>query len=178
MAAGSAQREAGRLDTTWSLLGPSLLGMVCAFLAGLLALKWLSRWLEGGRWYLFGVYCLVAASVVFALYCRGIRPEIRNISPRRKRGTNTGLRTAIGEATLGRLAFVPRLRFGLMCLAAARCGPAATPTRRTELIPFQTDCKSVPHANGMNSVLRAKPRSEGPLQGLKIRRAVPLFRQK
>ena len=45
--------------------------MVCAFLAGLLALKWLSRWLEGGRWYLFGIYCLVAASAVFVLHCRG-----------------------------------------------------------------------------------------------------------
>jgi undecaprenyl-diphosphatase len=46
---------------------PSLLGSVCAFFAGLLALKWLSRWLEGGRWYMFGIYCLVAAFVVAAL---------------------------------------------------------------------------------------------------------------
>jgi undecaprenyl-diphosphatase len=66
-----AHHEAGDLDVTWSLFGPSLLGMVCAFLAGLLALKWLSRWLESGRWYLFGVYCLVAASAVFALHCHG-----------------------------------------------------------------------------------------------------------
>jgi undecaprenyl-diphosphatase len=47
---------------------PSLIGMLCSFLAGLLALKWLSRWLESGRWYLFGVYCLIAAAVVFALH--------------------------------------------------------------------------------------------------------------
>jgi undecaprenyl-diphosphatase len=40
---------------------PSLLGALFAFLAGLIALKWLSRWLEGGRWYLFGIYCLIAA---------------------------------------------------------------------------------------------------------------------
>src|SRR6202034_935062 len=40
----------------------SLFGAVVAFLAGLLALKWLSRWLEGGRWYLFGIYCLIAAA--------------------------------------------------------------------------------------------------------------------
>jgi undecaprenyl-diphosphatase len=40
---------------------PGLIGMVCAFLAGLLALKWLSRWLEGGKWYLFGIYCVAAA---------------------------------------------------------------------------------------------------------------------
>jgi undecaprenyl-diphosphatase len=44
---------------------------VCAFLAGLLALKWLSRWLETGRWYIFGIYCLVAACVVMALHFRG-----------------------------------------------------------------------------------------------------------
>jgi undecaprenyl-diphosphatase len=45
----------------------SLFGALVAFLAGLLALKWLSRWLEGGRWYLFGIYCLIAAVVVMAL---------------------------------------------------------------------------------------------------------------
>ena len=66
-----AHREAGHFEVTWSLFGPSLLGMVFAFLAGLLALKWLSRWLEGGRWYLFGVYCLVAAGAVFVLHFRG-----------------------------------------------------------------------------------------------------------
>ncbi len=51
--------------------GPALIGAVLAFVAGLLALKWLSRWLEGGRWYLFGVYCLVASGVVGALYFAG-----------------------------------------------------------------------------------------------------------
>jgi undecaprenyl-diphosphatase len=39
----------------------SLLGAGVAFLASLLALRWLSGWLEQGRWYLFGLYCLVAA---------------------------------------------------------------------------------------------------------------------
>jgi undecaprenyl-diphosphatase len=52
-------------------LTPSLLGVVFAFLAGLLALKWLSRWLETGRWYWFGIYCLVAAVVVGLLYHAG-----------------------------------------------------------------------------------------------------------
>ena len=66
-----AHREAGHFDVTWSLFAPSLVGMVLAFLAGLLALRWLSRWLEGGRWHLFGVYCLVAAAAVFALHCCG-----------------------------------------------------------------------------------------------------------
>jgi undecaprenyl-diphosphatase len=50
---------------------PSLLGMFFAFLAGLLALKWLSAWLERGRWYLFGIYCIVASIVVFALHAKG-----------------------------------------------------------------------------------------------------------
>ena len=50
---------------------PSILGVVFAFLAGLVALKWLSRWLESGRWHLFGIYCLVAAIVVAYLYHSG-----------------------------------------------------------------------------------------------------------
>jgi len=50
---------------------PSLLGAFFAFLAGLIALKWLSRWLEGGRWYLFGVYCLIAAIGVGYLHYLG-----------------------------------------------------------------------------------------------------------
>lgn len=49
----------------------SLLGAVVAFLAGLLALKWLSRWLEGGRWHLFGIYCLIAAAAVTILHRAG-----------------------------------------------------------------------------------------------------------
>ena len=49
----------------------SLLGAVFAFFAGLVALKWLSNWLENGRWYLFGIYCLVASVVVFALHMKG-----------------------------------------------------------------------------------------------------------
>jgi undecaprenyl-diphosphatase len=49
----------------------SLLGAGIAFVAGLLALKWLSGWLERGRWYLFGIYCLVAAAAVMALHRAG-----------------------------------------------------------------------------------------------------------
>lgn len=49
----------------------SLLGAVFAFLAGLVALQWLSNWLENGRWYLFGIYCLVASAVVFYLHTQG-----------------------------------------------------------------------------------------------------------
>lgn len=59
------------LDATstalWPLVGPGLLGMGLSFLAGLAALRWLSRWLEHGRWHFFGVYCLVASVVVLML---------------------------------------------------------------------------------------------------------------
>lgn len=51
-----------------SAMVPSLIGMVCAFVAGLLALKWLSKWLESDRWYMFGIYCLAAAAVVGYLH--------------------------------------------------------------------------------------------------------------
>jgi undecaprenyl-diphosphatase len=53
-------------------LAPSILGVVFAFVAGLLALKWLSRWLETGRWHFFGIYCLVAAIIVGYLYHTGL----------------------------------------------------------------------------------------------------------
>jgi undecaprenyl-diphosphatase len=46
---------------------PGIIGMVASFVAGLLALRLLSRWLETGRWKLFGVYCIVFAILVFAL---------------------------------------------------------------------------------------------------------------
>jgi undecaprenyl-diphosphatase len=65
-----AHKEAG-FHITLGLFVPSLVGMVIAFVAGLLALKWLSRWLENGQWYLFGVYCLVAAGVVLGLHLHG-----------------------------------------------------------------------------------------------------------
>jgi undecaprenyl-diphosphatase len=50
---------------------PTLLGALFAFLAGLVALKWLSSWLEKGQWYLFGIYCLLAAAGVAALHHAG-----------------------------------------------------------------------------------------------------------
>jgi undecaprenyl-diphosphatase len=54
-----------------SAVFPSVVGAVLAFFAGLLALRWLSRWLEGGRWHLFGIYCLAAAAVVAGLHHMG-----------------------------------------------------------------------------------------------------------
>ena len=73
-------REASRLAKAQHITGaaplasamaPSIVGAIFAFLAGLIALKWLSRWLESGRWAWFGVYCLAASCVVFYLHHRG-----------------------------------------------------------------------------------------------------------
>ena len=63
--------KAHSVGGTAAAVFPSLLGAAFAFFAGLLALKWLSRWLEGGSWYLFGIYCLVASMVVAGLHHAG-----------------------------------------------------------------------------------------------------------
>ncbi len=66
-----ASHEAAASGTSLDLHGAvvaSLLGAVFAFLAGLLALRWLSSWLEAGRWYLFGIYCLLASAAVAYLH--------------------------------------------------------------------------------------------------------------
>jgi undecaprenyl-diphosphatase len=54
-----------------ALFYPSLLGMALSFVSGILALKWLSNWLERGRWHIFGIYCLCAAAAVILLYSSG-----------------------------------------------------------------------------------------------------------
>ena len=46
---------------------PSLLGMALSFVTGILALRWLSNWLERGRWHFFGIYCICASFAVFLL---------------------------------------------------------------------------------------------------------------
>jgi undecaprenyl-diphosphatase len=69
-----ASHDAGATGSPVDLHGTvvfSLLGAVFAFFAGLVALKWLSNWLENGRWYLFGIYCLIFSGVVFYLHLRG-----------------------------------------------------------------------------------------------------------
>ena len=53
------------------LLGPGLFGMVGAFIAGILALKLLSSWLEKGHWSWFGYYCIAFSGFVFFLASRG-----------------------------------------------------------------------------------------------------------
>ena len=55
-------------DSVLHLFVPGLVGMMFSFVAGLLALKWLSRWLEGGRWKFFGFYCLIAAAGVLLIH--------------------------------------------------------------------------------------------------------------
>ena len=65
-----AAASGAALDLHGTLL-VSLLGAVFAFLAGLVALRWLSSWLESGKWYLFGIYCVLAAGVVFYLHHAG-----------------------------------------------------------------------------------------------------------
>src|ERR1700729_2030050 len=69
--ASHAAQAAGTTIDLHGSMGMGLLGAVFAFFAGLGALKWLSSWLEEGRWYLFGIYCLVASVVVFALHHSG-----------------------------------------------------------------------------------------------------------
>jgi undecaprenyl-diphosphatase len=59
---------AAAADSIGHLLLPGLLGMGFSFVAGLIALKWLSSWLEHGRWKFFGYYCLAAAIVVLGLH--------------------------------------------------------------------------------------------------------------
>jgi undecaprenyl-diphosphatase len=55
-----------------ALVAPGLLGMVFAFLAGLVALKLLSAVLERGRWGWFGAYCFAFAAVLFVAARAGV----------------------------------------------------------------------------------------------------------
>ncbi len=50
-----------------AIVGTDLLAAALSFLAGLVALRWLSRWLERGHWHWFGYYCLAAAAAVLVL---------------------------------------------------------------------------------------------------------------
>ena len=53
------------------LIGPGLVGMCAAFVAGMLALRLLSSWLEKGHWAWFGYYCIAFSGLVFFLASRG-----------------------------------------------------------------------------------------------------------
>jgi undecaprenyl-diphosphatase len=63
--------EATKVSSLVSMALPGIIGMVASFVAGLLALRLLSRWLETGRWWFFGVYCIAFAVFVFALAAFG-----------------------------------------------------------------------------------------------------------
>ena len=63
-----ANAAAGVTQVDVSLFTPGLMGMVFSFLAGLAALRWLSSWLEHGKWHLFGFYCLAAAVGVWSVH--------------------------------------------------------------------------------------------------------------
>jgi undecaprenyl-diphosphatase len=69
--ASHAAAAAGTPIDLHSSIAYSLIGMVASFFAGLAALRWLSAWLESGKWYLFGVYCVLASFGVFILHMRG-----------------------------------------------------------------------------------------------------------
>ncbi len=53
-------------STLMEVVGPGLVGMVFSFIAGFLALRFLSAVLERGRWKYFGFYCLAMAAVIMA----------------------------------------------------------------------------------------------------------------
>jgi undecaprenyl-diphosphatase len=65
-----------RDEWTWPLLLekllPGLVGMVFSCAAGYLALHLLSAVLERGRWWAFGIYCLVAAAALVAFWWYGL----------------------------------------------------------------------------------------------------------
>jgi undecaprenyl-diphosphatase len=64
-----AQAISGPYNSSlFTLFYPSLLGMVLSFISGLVALKWLSHWLDRGYWHVFGYYCLAASLIVFILH--------------------------------------------------------------------------------------------------------------
>jgi undecaprenyl-diphosphatase len=54
------------------MLTPGLVGMVFSFAAGLVALKFLSRVLEQGRWRYFGFYCLAASAGLWTAALLGV----------------------------------------------------------------------------------------------------------
>jgi undecaprenyl-diphosphatase len=59
--------ESSGVSSLAVVIGQSALGMTLSFITGLVALRLLSSWLERGRWYWFGIYCLLAACVVLAV---------------------------------------------------------------------------------------------------------------
>jgi len=67
----NSHAEAASPDHLLHLIGPGLFGMIGAFVAGLLALRLLSSWLEKGHWAWFGYYCIAFSGFVFFLASLG-----------------------------------------------------------------------------------------------------------
>jgi undecaprenyl-diphosphatase len=67
-----ADSALGGSDSLVHLFVPDLVGMCFSFVAGYLALKWLTEWLEAGRWKIFGFYCLAAAGAVLFVHYQNI----------------------------------------------------------------------------------------------------------
>jgi undecaprenyl-diphosphatase len=61
----ASNAHAMSLGEIGSLVAPGMTGMVFSFFSGLVALHWLSAWLEQGRWKYFGVYCWAAALAIY-----------------------------------------------------------------------------------------------------------------
>lgn len=66
-----AKEMTSQAGINFTIFYPSLAGMVFSFISGLLALAWLSNWLEKGKWQFFGFYCISASAVVFTLHRMG-----------------------------------------------------------------------------------------------------------
>jgi len=64
------ESASGSVDLA-ALAMPGLLGTAFSFGAGLLALRWLSGWLEKGHWHYFGIYCFAAAAGLCAIASMG-----------------------------------------------------------------------------------------------------------
>lgn len=52
-------------------LAPGFFGMFVSFIAGVVALRWLSVWLENGRWAYFGYYCMFLSACMWFLHLSG-----------------------------------------------------------------------------------------------------------
>lgn len=62
------KKGAAHLHVTFHDFLPSLMGMGFSFVAGLIALAVLSKLLENGKWWLFGIYCLFASTGIYWMY--------------------------------------------------------------------------------------------------------------
>ncbi len=67
-AAPAADNGTAKPAPLGTIILPSLLGMTMSFLAGLVALHLLSRFMEQGHWAWFGYYCLFAAAATLAIH--------------------------------------------------------------------------------------------------------------